>query len=98
MKCWHCGEGLIWGGDHDSEDDGYVMDTNLSCPGCESQVMVYLPDNKNKDYMHVLTVESGEVVRRESDQELAELKQVLNDHGIRARLSVKIRKAEEEIK
>ena len=63
MKCWHCGEGLIWGGDHDSEDDGYVMDTNLSCPGCESQVMVYLPDNKNKDYMHVLTVEEEQYIK-----------------------------------
>ena len=41
MKCWHCSEELIWGGDHESEDDGFVMDTNLSCPGCESQVMVY---------------------------------------------------------
>ena len=72
MKCWHCSEELIWGGDHDSEDDGYVMDTNLHCP--------------------VLTVEAGEVVRREGDLALAELKQVLNDHGIRASLSVRIRR------
>ena len=21
MKCWHCGTELIWGGDHDCEDD-----------------------------------------------------------------------------
>ena len=50
--------------------------------------MIYL---ENKDYMHVLTVEAGEVVRREGDLALAELKQVLNDHGIRASLSVRIR-------
>lgn len=40
----------------------------------------------------VLTVEAGEVVRREGDLALAELKKVLNDHGIRARLSVRIRR------
>jgi len=92
MRCWHCSEKLIWRGDHDSDDDGYVMDTSLHCPGCESEVMVSLPDNQNKDYMHVLTVEAGEVVRREGDSGLAELKKVLNDHGIRASLSVRIRR------
>ena len=91
MKCWHCSETLIWGGDHESEDDGFVIDTNLSCPGCDSIVMVSLPDNKNKDYMHVLTVQAGEVVRREGDSGLLELKKVLNGHGIRASLSIKIR-------
>ena len=40
----------------------------------------------------VLTVESGEVVRQEHDSGLAELKKVLNDHGIRASLSVRIRR------
>ena len=50
--------------------------------------MIYL---ENKDYMHVLTVEAGEGVRREGDLALAELKKVLNDHGIRASLSVRIR-------
>ena len=51
MRCWHCSEKLIWRGDHDSDDDGYVMDTSLHCPRCESEVMVSLPDNQNKDYM-----------------------------------------------
>jgi hypothetical protein len=32
------------------------------------------------------------VVRQEHDSGLAELKKVLNDHGIRARLSVRIRR------
>ena len=37
MKCWVCGTELIWGGDHDLEEDethfgGHTMITNLSCP------------------------------------------------------------------
>ena len=45
MKCWHCNEELIWGGDHDieEEDEKFSMVTNLSCPKCESHVDVYLP-------------------------------------------------------
>tara|TARA_R100001086_G_C11804969_1_gene249874 strand:+ start:341 stop:499 length:159 start_codon:yes stop_codon:yes gene_type:complete len=44
MKCWHCNTELIWGGDHNiEEDEDYVMETNLSCPNCGSLVMVYLP-------------------------------------------------------
>jgi Zn finger protein HypA/HybF involved in hydrogenase expression len=45
MGCWHCGTELIWGGDHDIEDenDEYIMETNLSCPKCNSAVIVYLP-------------------------------------------------------
>ncbi len=45
MNCWHCETQLIWGGDHDCEDeDEFVMVTNLSCPTCNSFVLVYLPD------------------------------------------------------
>ena len=45
MDCWHCGTELIWGGDHDIEDenDEYMMETNLSCPKCNSFIIVYLP-------------------------------------------------------
>ena len=47
MNCWHCNTKLIWGGDHDiEEDDEYCMETNLSCPQCNSFVMVYLPKDK----------------------------------------------------
>tara|TARA_S200002703_G_scaffold145953_1_gene140653 strand:- start:163 stop:312 length:150 start_codon:yes stop_codon:yes gene_type:complete len=44
MNCWHCNTKLIWGADHDIEDENadYVMETNLSCPECESLVVVYL--------------------------------------------------------
>ena len=47
MDCWHCGTELIWGGDHDLEEEFYGEDhaydfvTNLSCPKCQSYVEVY---------------------------------------------------------
>ena len=50
MKCWHCGEELIWGGDHDYEiSEDYIMETNLTCPGCNSLVLVYLPGDNEDD-------------------------------------------------
>ena len=49
MKCWHCDTELIWGGDHDTEeDDTYSMVTNLSCPECHCYVEVYYPNEKTK--------------------------------------------------
>jgi DNA-directed RNA polymerase subunit RPC12/RpoP len=51
MKCWHCNNELIWGGDHDleeEENEEYMMVTNLSCPECESFVLVYLPKKDSK--------------------------------------------------
>ena len=48
MNCWHCKTELIWGGDHDIDEDfnptlaeEYSMVTNLSRPKCESYVEVY---------------------------------------------------------
>ncbi len=50
MNCWHCQTELIWGGDHDCEDDEeFIMVTNLSCPECDSVVYVYLPDGGLSD-------------------------------------------------
>ena len=47
MKCWHCKTELIWGGDHDLEDnEDYTMVTNLSCSSCDTYVEVYLPKSK----------------------------------------------------
>ena len=44
MKCYNCQTELIWGGDHDCEDDeDHEIVTNLSCPKCNSFVEVYLP-------------------------------------------------------
>ena len=42
MKCWHCNEELIWGGDHDTDDDSeYLIVKNLSCQKCNAFVLVY---------------------------------------------------------
>lgn len=51
MKCWHCNTELIWGGDHDIEEENedYIIETNLSCPNCKTLVMVYLPKEENND-------------------------------------------------
>jgi hypothetical protein len=48
MNCWHCSTELIWGGDHDIEEEcsEYSIVTNLSCPKCEAFVEVYYK-NKN---------------------------------------------------
>ena len=51
MKCWHCNSELIWGGDHDLEDesDNFSMVSNLSCPDCGTFVEVYLPKEKSDE-------------------------------------------------
>ena len=52
MNCWHCNTELIWGGDHDLDDDNdmyYSMVTNLSCPRCKSYVEVYYPREDQND-------------------------------------------------
>ena len=44
MNCWHCQNELIWGGDHDTEDnEDYDIVSNLSCPKCHCHVEVYHP-------------------------------------------------------
>jgi len=45
MNCWHCNTQLIWGSDHDIEEENedYIMETNLSCPECNSFVIIYTP-------------------------------------------------------
>ena len=45
MRCWHCHTELIWGGDHDVEEEEkeYSIISNFSCPGCGSYVEVYFP-------------------------------------------------------
>mgnify|MGYP000116679715 FL=1 len=48
MDCWYCGGELVWGGDHDLDDDGdYSIVTNLTCYQCSSLVLVYLPHTKD---------------------------------------------------
>ena len=42
MSCYWCDAELIWGGDHDTEDNTeYSVITNLSCPKCQSYVEIY---------------------------------------------------------
>jgi len=48
VKCWNCNEELIWGNDHDieEENENYSVVTNFSCPKCNSHVDFYLPKKK----------------------------------------------------
>ena len=48
MNCWRCQTELIWGGDHDIEEENedYDIVTNLSCPKCYTAVDVYHPSTK----------------------------------------------------
>ena len=48
MKCYKCDTELIWGGDHDCEDDDddHEIVTNLSCPECGAFVLVYWGEKK----------------------------------------------------
>ena len=47
MNCWHCGNELIWGGDHDLDDESadFATVSNFSCAAedCGAFVQVYLP-------------------------------------------------------
>ena len=50
MKCLHCNKELIHGGDHDGEeDDDYDMVSNLSCPNCETYVLIYHSFKKDEE-------------------------------------------------
>ena len=51
MNCWVCNTDIIWGRDHDIEDEGYdghKIITNLSCPQCDAFVEVYHGKEKNE--------------------------------------------------
>ena len=44
MRCYHCENELIWGGDHDLDEDDrkeYDIVTNLSCPSCATVIYMY---------------------------------------------------------
>lgn len=41
-RCWYCEEGiLIWGADHDAENDEHLIVTNLSCSSCNAHYEVW---------------------------------------------------------
>jgi len=59
MNCWHCNDELIWGGDHDIDEDQtflfgeYSIVTNLTCPNCDTYVLVYYPrEDENDKKLH----------------------------------------------
>ena len=67
MNCWHCQEELIWGGDHDTEDnEEYDMVSNLSCPNCHCYVEVYHPSEslikEYKDHEDAMNLNSVLIV------------------------------------
>ena len=41
FTCWHCGSELVWGGDHDLEQEDYDIVSNFSCMNCKTYVEVY---------------------------------------------------------
>jgi hypothetical protein len=50
MNCWNCQAELIWGGDHDlDENPEFHTVTNLSCPKCFVYVEVYYPREEDED-------------------------------------------------
>ena len=55
MNCWHCDTKLTWGGDHDIDEDQtylfgeYSIVTNLTCPNCDTNVLVYYPREEEED-------------------------------------------------
>jgi hypothetical protein len=55
MNCWHCNHKLTWGGDHDIDEDQtylfgeYSIVTNLTCPNCDTYVLVYYPREEEED-------------------------------------------------
>jgi hypothetical protein len=50
MKCYNCQTELIWGGDHDCEDDEeHAIVTNLSCPNCGAFHLVYWGHKEEDD-------------------------------------------------
>ena len=59
MKCWHGNDELIWGGDHDIDENQtsifgeYSIVTNLTCPNCDTYVLVYYPrEEENEKKLH----------------------------------------------
>ena len=61
MKCYNCGTELIWGGDHDCEDDEeHAIVTNLSCPNCDAFHLVYWGNKGEEEEDKQLWIEGYE--------------------------------------
>jgi len=73
MNCWHCNTELIWGGDHDEEDnEDYDIVSNLSCPKCHTIVDVYHPSNKlikeYEDYEKLTGMNETERIKKQTKE------------------------------
>ena len=71
MNCWHCNTELIWGGDHDTEDnEDYDIVSNLSCPKCHTIVDVYHPSEKlikeYEDYEKLTGMNETERIKKQN--------------------------------
>ena len=71
MNCWHCKTELIWGGDHDTEDnEDYDIVSNLSCPNCHTIVDVYHPSEKlikeYEDYEKLTRMNETERIKKQN--------------------------------
>jgi hypothetical protein len=56
MRCYGCLNGLIWGGDDDSDDGEHDIVTNLSCPECGAFVLVYWSQKEEEENDQARTV------------------------------------------
>jgi len=56
MVCWHCDSDIIWSGDVDisHEDDTFAIETNLHCPACKSEYVIYYPKEEVKSNEEVV--------------------------------------------
>ena len=66
MNCWSCGHELLWGGDHDTEwedneEEQHMIMTNLSCPNCTAEVIVY---HGNKEQMYIQITQVQDFMRK----------------------------------
>lgn len=44
IDCPHCAKEMIWGGDHDrEEDETHPVESNFHCQHCDAYVLLLLP-------------------------------------------------------
>ena len=52
IRCYHCGEEMIWNNDFDFEDVGREGDGVASffhCPNCGTEAEIYVPNDFERD-------------------------------------------------
>tara|TARA_R100000278_G_scaffold14680_2_gene15274 strand:+ start:5145 stop:5303 length:159 start_codon:yes stop_codon:yes gene_type:complete len=48
MKCLYCGKQMIQGGDHDTDEEEFIIVSNFSCPRCGSFALFYFPNDEEE--------------------------------------------------